>query len=105
MNVIEPQHPGKAVRADCLGRHNLTVFQAAKLLGVTRQALNNLVNGHCGISPEMAVRLATVFGGEPEAWLLRQMEYDLAHAKERLANVDIAALAAHPVIEQQARLF
>lgn len=75
------------------------------MLGVTRQALNNLVNGHCGISPEMAIRLATVFGGEPEDWLLRQMDYDLALAKTRLANVAISALDLPPVPEQQARLF
>lgn len=105
MNLTDPAHPGKAVRAECLARHGLSVFQAAKLLGVTRQALNNLVNCHCGISPEMAIRLAAVFGGEPEAWLHLQMEYDLAHAKERLASLDIAALSVSAMNEQQARLF
>lgn len=53
----------------------------------------------------MAVRLATVFGGDPGAWLTRQMQYDLSHANERLANVEIAALTVHPITEQQARLF
>lgn len=105
MAVSEPEHPGKAVRADCLALHGLSVFQAAKMLGVTRQALNNLVNGHCGISPEMAIRLAMVFGGEPEDWLRRQMDYDLALAKTRLANVTISGLDLPPVLEQQARLF
>ena len=36
------------------------------MLGVTRQALNNLVNGNAGISPEMAVRLSKAFGTAPE---------------------------------------
>lgn len=81
------------------------MFQAARLLAGNRQALNYLVNGHCGISPEMAIELAAVFGGEPEAWLHLQMEYDLAKAKERLASLDIAALSAPAMNEQQARLF
>lgn len=74
------------------------------MLGVTRQALNNLVNCHCGISPEMAIRLATVFGGKPETWLQLQMEYDLAHAKERLGHRGIAALTQQPITEHQVRL-
>ncbi|WP_206241700.1 HigA family addiction module antitoxin [Novosphingobium terrae] len=105
MNLTCPADPGKAVRAECLARNGLSVFQAAQLLGVTRQALNNLVNGHCGISREMAIRLAVVFGGQPEAWLHLQMEYDLAQGKERLASLNIAALSASAVDEQQARLF
>ena len=40
------------------------------MLGVTRKALNNLVNTKAGISPEMAIRLDNAFGGTAEAWLL-----------------------------------
>ena len=47
----------------------LSVTEAAKVLGVTRQALSNLVNGKSGISPEMAVRLSKAFGGSPAVWL------------------------------------
>jgi addiction module HigA family antidote len=54
------------------------VTAAAKALGVTRQALNNVVNGKAGISPEMAVRIAGVFGGSAEMWLRLQVNYDLA---------------------------
>jgi antitoxin HigA-1 len=73
-----PPHPGRIVRQDCIEPLGLTITAASAALGVTRQALNNLVNGKAGISPEMAVRLAKAFGGTPEMWLRLQANYDLA---------------------------
>ena len=64
-----PPHPGRIVRQDCIEPLGLTITAAAKALGVTRQALNNLVNGKAGVSPEMAVRLSKAFGSSPEMWL------------------------------------
>ncbi len=61
-----PPHPGETVRYDCLEPLGLTVTEGAKALGVTRQALNNLVNGKSGISPEIAIRLSKAFGSSPE---------------------------------------
>lgn len=78
MPMKNPPHPGRVVRQDCIEPLGLTVTEAAKVLGVTRQALNNLVNGKAGISPEMAVRVSKAFGGSPEMWLRLQMNYDLA---------------------------
>jgi addiction module HigA family antidote len=78
----EPPHPGLSVRYDCLEPLGLTVTEGAKALGVTRQALNNLVNGKAGISPEMAIRLDKAFGGTAEAWLSLQTAFDLAQAKK-----------------------
>ena len=57
MPMKNPPHPGKHVRLDCIEPLNLSITAAAKALGVTRQALNNLVNEKSGISPEMAIRL------------------------------------------------
>lgn len=55
-----PLHFGRLVRQECLEPLGLTVIQGAKILGVTRKALNNLVNclgnGKPAISPEMAIR-------------------------------------------------
>jgi antitoxin HigA-1 len=75
-----PPHPGRIVRQDCVEPLGLSITGAAKALGVTRQALNNLVNGKAGISPEMAVRLAKAFGGSPELRL--QANYDLAQVRQ-----------------------
>jgi len=67
----------------------LSVTQGAKVLGVTRQALNNVVNGKAGISPEMAIRLARAFGSTPETWLRLQLAYDLAAARKDESKIKI----------------
>jgi addiction module HigA family antidote len=76
-----PPHPGRIVRQDCIEPLGLTITSAAKVLGVTRQALNNLVNGKAGISAEMAVRVSKAFGGSPDIWLRLQANYDLARLR------------------------
>ena len=87
MPIKRPPHPGLSVRFDCLEALGLSVTAGAKVLGVTRQALNNLVNKRAGISPEMAIRLDRAFGGTAEAWLALQLAYDLAQARRKsLAN-------------------
>lgn len=82
MPMKNPPHPGRIVREDCVEPLGLTITEAAKVLGVTRQALNNLVNGKAGISPEMAVRISKAFGGSPEMWLRLQVNYDLAQLQQ-----------------------
>jgi antitoxin HigA-1 len=64
-----PPHPGFSVRHDCIEPLGLSVTEAARALRVTRQTLNNLVNGKSGISAEMAIRLDKAFGGGAETWL------------------------------------
>ncbi len=76
-----PPHPGLAVRLDCPEPLGLSVTKGAEVLGVTRQALNNVVNEKAGISPEMAIRLAKAFGSRAGVWLGMQMDYDLAQAR------------------------
>ena len=72
MRMKNPPHPGLSIRADCLEPLGLTVTKAAKALGVSRQALNNLIHGQARISPEMAIRLDKAFGGGAETWLRLQ---------------------------------
>jgi antitoxin HigA-1 len=92
MAMFNPPHPGEHIREDCLEPLNLTVTKAAELLGVKRQTLNNVINGHSGISPEMAIRLSKAFGGSPEVWLRMQMAYDLAQAQQKAENIDVPRL-------------
>lgn len=80
MPMKNPVHPGSIIREDCLEPLGLTVTQAAKILGVTRQALNNVVNRKAGVSPEMAIRLSKAFGSTPETWVRMQAAFDLATA-------------------------
>ena len=62
MPMKMPPHPGRSVKYDCLEPLNLSVTAGAAVLGVTRQALSNVVNEKSGISPEMAIRLSKAFG-------------------------------------------
>ena len=89
MAMKEPPHPGEVVRELCIEPAGLTVTAAARILGVSRKALSELLNGHSGISPDMAVRLSKGFGGSIESWLTQQMQYDLAQVRKRAAEIDV----------------
>jgi addiction module HigA family antidote len=89
MAMHNPPHPGGIVRRQCLEPLKLSVTEAAKGLGVTRQALSDLVNGKAGISVEMAIRLSKAFGSSPETWLGMQMAYDLWQARERAPSLKV----------------
>lgn len=93
MRMKNPPHPGRIVRQECIESLGLTVTRAARLLGVTRQALNNLVNEKAAISPEMSIRLSKAFGSNPEVWLGMQMEYDLAQAEKRAGRIKVKSVA------------
>ena len=87
MAMYDPPHPGETIRELCLDPLGLTVTAAAEGLGVSRKALSELLNGHSGISPEMAIRLAKGFGGSAESWLRQQMQYDLWQAERRAGGI------------------
>jgi addiction module HigA family antidote len=88
MNMKNPPHPGGIVLRQCIEPLGLSITDAAAALGVTRNTLSELVNGKRGISPEMAVRLAKVFGGSEQGWIVQQAQYDLAQVhRDRLKNL------------------
>ena len=89
MAMHNPPHPGGIVKRQCLEPLGLTVTRAAQGLGVTRQALSELVNGRTGISVVMAMRLSKAFGSTPETWLGMQMAYDLWQARDRAKEIAV----------------
>ena len=89
MRMKNPPHPGLSVRHDCLEPLGLSIAGGAKVLGVTRQAMNNLVTGKAGISAEMAIRLEKAFGGGAETWLRMQAAYDLAQAEKHTGKIKV----------------
>jgi len=89
MPMKNPPHPGRIVREECLEALGLTVTAGAKVLGISRQGLNNLVNERAGISPEMAIRLAKAFGGTAQSWLRMQSNYDLAKALKSESKIRV----------------
>ncbi len=93
MTTKNPPHPGAVVFEECIEPLGLTITEAAAALGVTRNTLSELVHGKRGISPEMAVRLAKVFGGSEESWLVQQAHYDLARVRRnriKLKRLEVA---------------
>jgi addiction module HigA family antidote len=94
MPMKNPPHPGSLVKYDCIEALGLSVTSAAAALGITRQALSNLINGNSGISPEMAIRLEKAFGGTAEGWLRMQLAYDLAEARKTASHIKVKRVAA-----------
>ncbi len=89
MAMKAPPHPGAVIRELCIDPLGLTVTRSAEILGVSRKALSELLNGHSGISPEMAVRLSKAFGGSVESWLTQQMHYDLAQVQKKAGEIEV----------------
>lgn len=89
MPMLNPPHPGEVVRELCLEPLGLSVTAAAAGLGITRKTLSELLNGHAGISPEMALRLSLGFGGSAESWLQQQALYDLAQARRKAPEMKV----------------
>lgn len=91
--MYQPLHPGEIVKDTLIDATGLTVTKAANKLGVSRTALSRLLNGHSGISPEMALRLAKLFGTSIESWLNLQTEYDVWKMKCHYDAVKVEPLA------------
>ena len=79
----------------------LSVADGAKVLGVTRQTLNNVINGKSGISPQMAIRLSKAFGSTPETWLRMQLAYDLAQARKDESKIKVRRQHGIPELQAQ----
>lgn len=72
-----PTHPGEMLQEDFIPDYGLTVAGLAEAAGVSRQSINELLRGRRAVSPEMALRLARLFGNSPEFWLNAQRAVDL----------------------------
>lgn len=81
-----PTHPGEMLREDFLPDFGLTVAALADALGVSRQTVNELIRGRRALSPEMALRLAQLFGNSAEFWLNVQRAVDLWDASQSLGE-------------------
>lgn len=81
-----PTHPGEMLREDFLPDYDLTVSSLAKAIGVSRQSINELLLERRRVSPEMALRLARLFGNSPEFWLNAQRAVDLWDAEQAIQS-------------------
>lgn len=75
-----PTHPGEVLLEDCIAPAGMTITEAAERMKISRVRLSELVNGSRGMTPDTALRVARLFGTDPEIWLKLQLRYDLWHA-------------------------
>jgi antitoxin HigA-1 len=81
--AIRPTHPGEMLREDFMVDYELTVATLAKVLGASRQTVNELLRERRAITPPMALKLARLFGNTPEFWLNAQRAVDLWDAQQQ----------------------
>jgi addiction module HigA family antidote len=82
MTMHNPAHPGEVLR-DYVGETDVTSL--AQRLRVARTTMSRILNGHAGISPAMAIRLAELLPNTcPEFWLRMQMNHDLWQARQQM---------------------
>lgn len=81
-----PTHPGEMLREDFMPDYELTVVGLAESVGVSRQSINELLRGRRAVSPEMALRLACLFGNSAEFWLNAQRAVDLWDATQAIGH-------------------
>jgi addiction module HigA family antidote len=90
---MAPLHPGTVLKGLYLEPMEITITQAAGRLGIARKTLSQLVNGHMGISAEMAIRLSKALSTTPQLWLNMQQGYDLWIAEKKADNIHIIPFA------------
>jgi antitoxin HigA-1 len=89
MPMKNPPHPGHSIKDACLDALSLSVTDAAKILGVARHTLSRVLNGHAGISPELAIRLEKAGWSNADHWLRLQAAYDLAQARQHEDDIKV----------------
>jgi addiction module HigA family antidote len=96
MKMKNPVHPGLLV-SECLSDLGLSVAEAAKGLGITRQQLHNVIAGRSSVTPEMAIRFEKAFGSTADTWLRMQMNYDLAQTRRLMDGIVVRRLVPRVV--------
>ena len=87
-----PTHPGEMLLKDFLEPHGISQTDFAQRLGISFVRLNELINGHRGMTPDTALRLEKVLGMSAAFWLGLQLDWDLWHAMRSEDAKKIAAL-------------
>lgn len=84
-----PTHPGELLREDVIPATAKPKIEIARMLGISRQHLYDILAERKPVSPAVAVRLAKLFGGDPLAWVRMQGAYDTWHAAR---EVDVSGI-------------
>ncbi|HEY3739792.1 MAG TPA: HigA family addiction module antitoxin [Bryobacteraceae bacterium] len=96
MPMKNPPHPGHSIKDACLEPLGLSVTDAAKALGIARHTLSRVLNGHAGLSPEMAIRLEKAGWSNADHWMRLQAAYDLAQARRHERDIKVQRYQPRP---------
>ena len=86
---MTPSHPGDFIRTEIIEDLGLSVTKAARVLGVRRATLSDLLNSKSSLSPEMALRVEKAFGTSMDVLLRMQAWYDAAQMRTRTADIQV----------------
>ena len=89
MAMYNPPHPGEVIRAEIIEAHGLSVTAAAKVLGVSRQALSGLLNAQVDLTGDMALRIEKAFGPKMETLIGMQSAYDVFQTRQREKEIKV----------------
>jgi addiction module HigA family antidote len=89
MSLHNPPHPGEVIRTEIIQAHGLTVTAAAKVLGVSRQALSGLLNAKVDLTGDMALRIEKAFGPKMETLMRMQSAFDIFQARQRASQINV----------------
>ena len=92
MPMKNPSHPGRLIKSD-IDALGLSIVDAAKGLGISRQQLHSVIAGRASVTPEMAIRLEKALGSTADTWLRMQMNYDLAQIRQRAPAIHVKRIA------------
>ena len=103
LRMKSPAHPGGFVKEEILAPLGLSVTAAANALGVTRPALSALLNERASLSPDMALRFEKAFGVSMDTLMRMQNSFDIAQARRRAGEIDVAPFTG-TLVESQSPL-
>jgi antitoxin HigA-1 len=89
MPMHNPPHPGEVIRTEIIEANGLSVTDAAKVLGVSRQALSGLLNAKVDLTGDMAVRIEKAFGPKLETLMGMQSAYDIFQTRQRAKKINV----------------
>jgi addiction module HigA family antidote len=90
---MAPIHPGAVLKGLYLDSMEISITEAAMKLGVARKTLSQLVNGHMGVSAEMAIRLSRALSTTPQLWMNMQQSFDLWIAEKKSDSIHVVPFA------------
>ncbi len=87
-------HAGEWLKSEIVAPSGISLTALAAHLGVSRQALSTVLNGHAGLSADMAIRFEKAFGLKADTLLRMQTDHDLAQARQHEAMIRVTPLAS-----------